>query len=248
VSHNAAAALIITCEHGGNRIPRPYAHLFRGARAVLESHRGYDPGTLELAKLFAARLMAPLFASTTSRLLVELNRSLHHRALFSEFTTGLDPAARRQLVESYYLPHRQAVEDCIAESVRTGRGVMHLSVHSFTPVLNGVTRHGDIGLLYDPLRSGEREFCLAWQRGLQELRPDVRVRRNYPYLGKSDGFTTFLRKRFPDASYAGIELEVNQRWPQGPKSDWRRLQSDLIGSFAEALGDAAGARVPLGRG
>lgn len=232
---DSATAVIITCEHGGNRIPRGYAHLFRNARSVLESHRAYDPGTLELAKLFAARLGAPLFASTISRLVVELNRSLHHRALFSEFTSCLDTAAKQKLVESYYAPHRRAVEEQIAESVGGGRPVVHLSVHSFTPVLNGVTRTADVGLLYDPLRAREREFCRAWQATLRDRRPDLGVRRNYPYLGKSDGFTTYLRKRFADAPYAGIELEMNQRWPQKAKSAWRRLQTDLIESFSSAL-------------
>ena len=35
---------IVTCEHGGNRIPAPYRPLFRGQKALLDSHRGYDPG------------------------------------------------------------------------------------------------------------------------------------------------------------------------------------------------------------
>lgn len=243
-------AVLITCEHGGNRIPRPYARLFRDARAVLEGHRGYDPGTLQLAKRFADRLCAPLFASTLSRLLVELNRSLRHRALFSEFTAGLDAVAKQRILDRYYVPHRRAVEDWIAESVRGGHRVVHLSVHSFTPVLNGVVRSADVGLLYDPLRARERKLCLAWQRVLRHRRSDVRVRRNYPYLGKSDGFTTCLRRQFSDAQYAGIELEVNQRWLQGPKPAWGRLQSDVIASFADALRGFGlpRMRVPLGRG
>src|ERR1700739_839489 len=41
---------IITCEHGGNRIPVPYRRLFRGQRALLDSHRGYDPGSLVMGE------------------------------------------------------------------------------------------------------------------------------------------------------------------------------------------------------
>jgi hypothetical protein len=37
------------------------------------------------------------------------------------------------------------------------------------------------------------------------------VRFNYPYLGKADGFTTFMRKQFPK-NYIGIEIEVNQKF------------------------------------
>ena len=35
--------IVITCEHGGNRIPALYRGLFHGQRRQLESHRGYDP-------------------------------------------------------------------------------------------------------------------------------------------------------------------------------------------------------------
>lgn len=229
-----ADAIIVTCEHGGNRIPRPYARWFREAGPVLKSHRGYDPGSLELAERLAKELNAPLFASTVSRLLVELNRSLHHRSLFSEFTAGLDRATKQELLDRYYVSHRRAVEEWIAEAIREGRSVLHVSVHSFTPILHGIERTADVGLLYDPLRAGERAFCAAWQQALQERRPDLCVRRNYPYLGKSDGFTTSLRKHFPDGTYAGIELEVNQRWPQQSKAAWRRLQSDVVASFVAA--------------
>ena len=37
------------------------------------------------------------------------------------------------------------------------------------------------------------------------------MRRNYPYAGKGDGLTSYLRRRFPPGAYVGIELEVNQR-------------------------------------
>jgi predicted N-formylglutamate amidohydrolase len=45
---------IITCEHGGNRVPAPYRPLFRGQQALLDSHRGYDPGSLVMARARAA--------------------------------------------------------------------------------------------------------------------------------------------------------------------------------------------------
>ena len=79
---------IITCEHGGNRIPAAYRSLFRGQRALLDSHRGHDPGSLVMATALADTFRAPLVASTTSRLLVDLNRSIGHRQLFSEATRG----------------------------------------------------------------------------------------------------------------------------------------------------------------
>ena len=73
---------IITCEHGGNRIPAPYRRLFREQSALLDSHRGYDPGSLVMAKALASAYRAPLVASTVSRLLIDLNRSIGNPQLF----------------------------------------------------------------------------------------------------------------------------------------------------------------------
>jgi hypothetical protein len=36
------------------------------------------------------------------------------------------------------------------------------------------------------------------------------------YLGKADGFTTYLRKQFPE-SYIGIEIEINQKFAENYK-------------------------------
>lgn len=197
--------VIVTCEHGGNRIPAAWAHLFEGAEAVLESHRGWDPGALRMARAIARRLGAPLFHATVSRLLVELNRSLGHPSLFSAFTRDLPRADRERILEEHYFPYRREAESAIA----AGGRVLHLSVHSFTPVLDGKVRSVDVGLLYDPARRAEKEFCLAWQAALERRLPGLRIRRNSPYRGASDGFTTYLRRRFPERRYLGVELEVS---------------------------------------
>jgi predicted N-formylglutamate amidohydrolase len=232
-----AERLIVTCEHGGNEVPSEYAYLFEGRRDVLESHRGYDPGALELSREMAERFAAPLHFATTTRLLVELNRSAGHRRLFSEFAAGLDDAARGALIDRFYRPYRGAVESAIADEVSRAHRVLHLSVHTFTPVMDDVVRTADIGLLYDPARRLERAFCDAWRDALSELRRDLRVRRNYPYLGKSDGFTTYLRTRFDAALYAGIELEVNQKWPLGDRPAWANLMESILDAMERARSD-----------
>jgi predicted N-formylglutamate amidohydrolase len=75
-------AFIVTCEHGFNRIPTPYRRLFREQRGLLVSHRGFDPGALVMATTLANACHAPFVASTTSRLLVDLNRSIGHPQSF----------------------------------------------------------------------------------------------------------------------------------------------------------------------
>jgi predicted N-formylglutamate amidohydrolase len=228
--------VLITCEHGGNRIPAKYLPLFKPHRQLLESHRGFDPGALTLARDFAAACGAALVYSTTSRLLVELNRSPGHPQLFSKATARLSPAERERLLARYYRPYRESVEALVREACERGRRVMHVSCHSFTPVLDGETRRADVGLLYDPKRATETAFCLDWQRELMETAPELVVRRNYPYRGYGDGLTTYLRKRFADPLYCGTELEVNQKYPLGDAAVWRKIRKVLLGSVQAALG------------
>ena len=228
-------ALIITSEHGGNRVPGEYRRLFRAQRALLQSHRGYDPGSLQMARDLAGHFKAPLVYSTVTRLLVELNRSVGHPRLFSETTRCLPQAERDKLVELYYLPYRGEVERRIARTIASGRRVVHISSHSFTPVLDGEPRNADIGLLYDPARPGERTLARCWRRTLRQRDETLRVRFNYPYSGKTDGLTTYLRRVFAPQHYVGIELEVNQRFPLAGGRAWGRLRRIVIGSLENAL-------------
>ena len=230
---------LITCEHGGKRIPPRYGSLFAGFEALLRSHRGYDPGALTVARELAKALAAPLFVSTTSRLLIDLNRSIGHPRLYSEATRDVPVALRHEILEQHYLPYRNRVETHIGEAIARGKRVIHLSSHSFTPVLDGAIRNADIGLLYDPARSGERELCQRWRTELRAWAAALKVRRNYPYSGTSDGFTAYLRRRFPADAYLGIELEINQQHVFRGGRQWPALRCHVVEALRQAMTDAA---------
>ena len=220
--------LILTCEHAGNNIPEKHLHLFEAQKTVLETHRGYDPGAFDLFRELSSLSDFKAF-HLESRLLIEVNRSLHHPALFSEFTGHLSNSEKEILIKKYYLPYRNLVEAGINQYIKKGEEVLHFSVHSFTPELNGNIRNTDIGLLYDPARPSEKEFCERFKKGMKFLKPGLKVRFNYPYLGIADGFTTYLRKKFPQG-YSGIELEVNQKYVAENK-----MESGIKNAILETL-------------
>jgi predicted N-formylglutamate amidohydrolase len=228
-------AVIITCEHGGNEVPPEFAALFAGHEELLQTHRGYDPGALELAWRFTQAVGRPLHYSTITRLLCDLNRTVGQAGHLSEITQSLTEEAIEKLVRVYYDPYRAAVVQEIRDLVESDQRVLHLSVHSFTPELDGEVRNADIGLLYDPKSPTEVAICDAWHAALNSARPELVVRRNYPYLGTSDGFTTTLRTVHDPEKYAGVELEVNQRWPLAGGNAWQELQADLVATFESAL-------------
>jgi predicted N-formylglutamate amidohydrolase len=220
---------LFTCEHGGQAIPPEYAELFQDRDEVLASHRGWDAGALQVFDAISPALADATFAATTTRLLVDLNRSLHHPRVFSEITRPLPPETRREIVDRYWRPWREAVARTIATWLADGQAVRHVSVHSFTPELGGEIRNADVGLLYDPASLAERELCMRWQAMLAER--GWRVRRNYPYLGTADGHTSALRRQF-GMQYAGIELELNQAL-------FPRLLAPLAGDLHETLAAVA---------
>lgn len=227
----SARCFVLSCEHGGHRVPAPYRALFASQGPLLRSHRGYDLGILPLARRLAQGLAAPLLAAEVTRLLVDLNRSPGSATLFSEWSWTLSPVARQDLLQRYYHPYRQALATKIHELVGTGAAVVHLSIHSFTSELAGQVRQADLGLLYDPARPAEAAFCRQWQRALREGLPGLRVRRNYPYRGVADSLVRTLRRQFAPDCYLGIELEVNQSLPLGDPVKWDQVQTVLLRSI-----------------
>ncbi|HEY8609275.1 MAG TPA: N-formylglutamate amidohydrolase [Noviherbaspirillum sp.] len=230
--------MMVTCEHGGNRIPPPYRHLFRGHESLLRTHRGHDPGALRLARELAAAFDAPLLAATVSRLLIDLNRSPGHPRLFSEASRRAPGPVREAILRQHYLPYRVQAEAIATAAAGRGARVLHVSCHSFTPQLGEQVRNADIGLLYDPARAPETRLCRRWKTALSVHAPSARVRMNYPYAGTADGLTTHLRRRIPPEQYLGIELEINQKHVLEGGQAWRALRAAVIAGLREAVDTA----------
>ena len=82
--------------------------------------------------------------------------------------------------------------------------------------MNGTTRDVDMGLLFDPSRNLESDWCTELEKQLSVKLNPLKIKFNEPYLGTDDGFTTYLRTKFSDQKYAGIEIEINQKFPGSP--------------------------------
>lgn len=214
MSRTAGPKLVLTCEHASPAVPKELGDLGL-SRTVLHSHRGWDPGALGIAKTLARAFGVPLHQGQWSRLVADLNRSEDHARVVAARVDGalvpgnqLDDAALQHRLRTYWRPYRQTTQQAITAAAWRG-GVLHLSVHSFTPKLGGVERRNDVGLLCDPKRPREVAFCEALK--VELVVRGLSVRRNFPYFGDTDGFTTHLRGQLPSSRYLGIEIECNQR-------------------------------------
>ena len=176
--------ILITCEHGGRKIPAEYVGKFAEHQALLETHRGWDPGALNLARQLAKSLDAPLVFSETSRLLVDVNRSEHHRALFSLVSRALPRDERTRILDEYYRPYRAEVAanglEAVAAVKRQAYDVILMDMQM--PELDGLEATRRIRTLRLPhgqqpriiamtanAMQGDREACLA--AGMDDYSP-----------------------------------------------------------------------------
>ena len=179
---------------------------------VVYTHRGWDIGALPIARFLSFVLDVPLYYEETCRLLIEMNRSSDHPAIFSSYSQVLTEDQQQVLLQNIYQPYRQKVTDALAKIIQSGQPALHCSVHTFTPVLGNEVRTTDIGILFDPNRSLESKFADSVRAYLINKLSDMQIDFNLPYAGTDDGFTTFLRKVYPSENYCGIEIEVNQKY------------------------------------
>ncbi|MFT6867397.1 MAG: putative N-formylglutamate amidohydrolase [Cyclobacteriaceae bacterium] len=204
--------VVVSCEHAGNKVPVTFSYLFRLERAVLVSHRGWDIGAFDIAKQMASGLAVKCYHYDYTRLLIESNRSIDSDQLFSEYSEYLDRTVRKSLISTYYKPYRSSVTKHIKELTKLGNRVVHLSIHTFTPVWEGQNREVEIGLLFDEDRSLEAAFCQKVKFAMHGSTQNYQIRYNEPYKGSDDGFTTHLRKSFKSEEYLGVEIEINQKF------------------------------------
>ena len=227
-------SLLVTCEHAVNVVPERWQHLFQSDPEVLATHRGWDAGAAELAQHLARELSAPCVMARVSRLLLDHNRSPHNRALWSEYSRDLPAPDKAILLEDFYHSFRDQAGRWLAGRHDAGDRLVHLSVHSFVPVLDGRVRDVDIGLLYDTARHDEAFFADIWKSRLLALRPTLRVRFNVPYRGRSDCHGRTYRDIYNSRDYIGIELEINQALVSDQQG-WKTCKKLLSESLREAL-------------
>ncbi len=138
VSSVTIDTFVITCEHGGNRIPAPYGPLFRGQRALLDSHRGYDPGALAMAQ-GAGRGLRRAARGLDRQPPAGRPQSLDRpsAALLGGDTRRAGGGAREDPRRGTTVPYRTRVKRLVGDAVSRRRRVVHVSSHSFTPELDG---------------------------------------------------------------------------------------------------------------
>jgi len=181
VNADGSASAVLVCDHASNRIPRRLGTL--GLRAEqLADHIAWDPGAAEVARSLSARLDAVLILSGYSRLVIDCNRPLDSPESIALRSAGvpvpgnggLTPEERKMRVDALFRPYHRAIDRLLDR--RTNRPSLLLSVHSFTPMLDGQRRPWPIAVAC----GRERGLAALLLRALAR-RGDLLVGDNEPY-------------------------------------------------------------------
>lgn len=203
----SGAGLVLTCEHASPAVPKEYAGLGL-APALLRDHIGWDIGAATVTEELSRQLHAAAVLSAASRLLVDCNRDLTDADLMPHQSCGvaipgntqIDGGEREARLQRFYEPYHAVVD----ATLRARPDAFLLSIHTFTPELNGRERPFDVGVLFD-----------AYDDLAQVLAADVAaagfaVRMNEPYSGLHGLiFSARCHGRRHGARY--LELEINNR-------------------------------------
>jgi len=208
------APLLLICDHATRFIPRALRGLGLD-EAALCRHIAWDIGIAEVTRLVARRLDAPAVLSHFSRLVVDPNRQLDNPTLMPEISDGtvvpgnrdLDAAARRARVDTFFRPYHHAIDAqldaMLAAGAAQGRAPAVVSMHSFTPVMHGVGRPWEIGVLWNRDPRLPRPL-------MERLRAEgLTVGDNEPYSG-ADGHGYTQHTHADRRGLANVLIEVRQ--------------------------------------
>jgi predicted N-formylglutamate amidohydrolase len=178
--------LLVLGDHAGNHVPPEYAGLGLHA-ADLARHIAWDPGTAGVAEALARDLGCPAILGVHSRLLVDLNRAHDDATLIlaesdNTFVPGnltISDAERASRVARFHAPYHARIDAHLDGLGAHGVRPTLIAVHSFTPVMAGIARPWQVGVLWKLAREPVAAV-IDW------LAADGwRVGDNQPYDGRS---------------------------------------------------------------
>jgi predicted N-formylglutamate amidohydrolase len=217
---NNNKTLVLLCEHASSHIPPEFKNLGL-PRSVVESHIGYDPGSIDLAEYIARHFECKLFSGSTSRLLIDLNRSFEDKDIIPKsrwnITIPLNVNIENDEKEkryTYYNQFHQGVKTYLEKLSMEGKEPIILSIHSFSPEFIASFEQStavDCGLLFNEDERLADSFYKIFQN------TEFNVKKNQPYNlkeYKTGGVIEHGEKNhYP---YLGLELPypllIQQAW------------------------------------
>ncbi|ATU95371.1 N-formylglutamate amidohydrolase [Phyllobacterium zundukense] len=180
VNPDGSSPVLLVCEHAGQAIPASLRGLGI-TREVLNEHVGWDIGAAAVARLLAQQLDAVAILQPYSRLVIDCNRPPDASDAIPAVSDGMVIPGNQDIANAHRMTRKaQIFEPFHAEIDRhldSGRHKLAISIHSFTPCMNNVSRPWDIGFLFR-FDTKTSEYL---RKSVTVQSPDIVVGMNEPY-------------------------------------------------------------------
>lgn len=203
---DGASPILLVCEHASKTIPNNLDNLQLDTQTA-NSHVAWDPGALAVTKLLGEAFDATTITANFSRLVYDCNRppeaagAMPKKSEVYEITGNLDISETEHSarVKEIYDPFVAAISSQISRHKVSGKPVVLVTIHSFTPVYFGTNRDVELGILHDT------DTRLA--DAMLDVRSLMNVQRNQPY-GPDDGVTHTLKVHAVPDGFLNVMIEI----------------------------------------
>ncbi|MBA3447795.1 MAG: N-formylglutamate amidohydrolase [Pseudaminobacter sp.] len=223
--------LVLVADHAHRNLPAEYGDLGLPT-GEFERHIAYDIGVEGVTRKLAAALGAPAAMANFSRLLIDPNRGEDDPTLIRQLYDGtvvpgnypMAQEEREKRLDRFYRPYHEAVGALVASVAReSGVAPFIVSIHSFTPVMQGHPRPWQVGVLWD------MDHRAAWPL-IEMLAEDksLTVGDNEPYDGALRGDTMFRHAIVNGFAHALIEIRQDLIVDDAGATDWAARLAPII--------------------
>lgn len=187
VNPKATAPILIVCDHASNAMPKSVKSLGLTA-AQRRMHIAWDPGTAHIGRYLAKKLKSRLLLANFSRLVVDLNRGHDHAECMRATSdhvkvpgnSKLAAAAKNARLDALYWPYHAEIDRHL-DALESGKQApLLISLHSFTPSMDGFDRPWHIGVMWNKQEKLARRLI----RQLKQDNPALVIGENEPYTLK----------------------------------------------------------------
>lgn len=238
----ASAPVLLVCDHASCRFPRALGDMGLDPFAR-RCHLAIDIGAGKLTESIAKSLGVTAVIAQYSRLVIDCNRQLMDPGAFLEYGDGILVPGNRNLTqeqkdaraEAIYWPYHNAIDDQIMRLRAIGPKPAFISIHSFTPVLNGIARDVQMGVLWDKDSRLSDIF-------IEELRAaGFATGDNEPYSGRApQDFTIDHHAEEIGLPHVGIEVRQDLIDDIAGIKEIAPILHRIIASIPERIGLAQG--------
>lgn len=204
--------VILVCDHASRKIPGCLGDMGLDP-LTRRCHLAWDIGAGPLTRELAERLGATAVLAGYSRLVMDCNRELTDPSAFLEFgdgvaipgNVGISDQEKADRAQALFWPYHHAIETEVARLSQSGTKPLMLAVHSFTPVLDGISRRWEMGVLWDvDSRVSSMLISRLRQAGYE-------VGDNQPYSGRApQDFTIDHHAEGGGLPHVGLEVRQDQ--------------------------------------